>query len=149
MELAARTPSLRQALGFESRASFTGSIGAFANMRNDLAHGGTLLDGSTPGAAIDRFARVRAFAEQVWDLVEELHEKWDLYVATELQTADDRALTGPQDDDLPEGTKTLHVLTAWNPGSITRSLDENRAANEELRGLLQRHGHDPAAGIGC
>src|SRR3546814_8037644 len=50
--LAARTPSLRQALGFESRASFTGSIGAFANMRNDLAHGGTLLDGSTPGAAI-------------------------------------------------------------------------------------------------
>src|SRR3546814_16587802 len=29
MELAARTPSLRQALGFESRASFPGSIGAF------------------------------------------------------------------------------------------------------------------------
>src|SRR3546814_16667644 len=90
--LAARTPSLRQALGFESRASFTGSIGAFANMRNDLAHGGTLLDGSTPGAAIDRFARVRAFAEQVWDLVEEQPERWGMYLATELETADRKSL---------------------------------------------------------
>ncbi|HEY9565169.1 MAG TPA: DUF3293 domain-containing protein [Nocardioides sp.] len=149
MELAARTPSLRQALGFESRASFTGSIGAFANMRNDLAHGGTLLDGSTPGAAIDRFARVRAFAEQVWDLVEEQHERWDMYLATDLETADGQALTGPDGVQLSGKSTPIHVLTAWNPGSATRSLDENRTANEELRGLLERHGHVPVPGLGC
>lgn len=149
MELAARTPSLWQALGFESRARFTKYTGAFAQLRNDLAHGGTLLDGTTPSAAIERFARVRTFAEQVWDLVEEQHERWDLYLATELETDDGHSLTGPEGIDLPDVARTTHVLTAWNPGSATRSLDENQAANEELRHLLERHGYEPVPGVGC
>lgn len=149
MRLAGRSDSLRRALGFETRNAFDRATGAFADLRNDLAHGGTLLDGAAPGAAIERFARIRTFAEQVWDLVEELHERWDLYLATELEMVDGQPLTGPSSNTLPGRSAVIHVLTAWNPGSMTRSHDENRAANDELRGLLVRHGHKPLDGIGC
>src|SRR3546814_13488275 len=74
---------------------------------------------------------------------------WDMYLATDLETADGQALTGPDGVQLSGKSTPIHVLTAWNPGSATRSLDENRTANEELRRLRERHGHVPVPGLGC
>ncbi len=36
-----------------------------------------------------------------------------------------------------------HVLTAWNPSSIVRPKAVNKAANQELEGLLRKRGLDP------
>lgn len=149
LHLVARSPELLAAMGYQSANQFDRATGSFADLRNDLAHGGTLLDGATPASAIERFARVRAFAEQVWDLVDDQHERWDLYLATDLEMEDGRALTGSSCVGLPGRSKAIHVLTAWNPGSATRSLEENRTANAQLRDLLERHGHRPEPGLGC
>src|SRR3546814_13339630 len=73
---------------------------------------------------------------------------WDMYLATDLETADGQAPTGPDGVQLSGKSTPIHVLTASNPGSETRSLDENRKANETLRGALKRHGHVPVPCLG-
>jgi hypothetical protein len=55
---------------------FDKATGSFEVMRNDLAHGGSVLDGGPPERAIERVRRVQAFAERVWEEVDRLNERW-------------------------------------------------------------------------
>lgn len=148
MKLASSSEDLVAGLGFSSRSAFTRTTGGFADVRNSLAHGGTLLDHSTSEKAISRFQQICGFAERVWELTEELDESWEVYIATDIRTTDDSSLTGPASPARLPFDRPAHVITAWNPGSLTRSLAANRDANATLDHLLRSEGHEPIEVLG-
>lgn len=43
---------------------------------------------------------------------------------------------------------TVHVVTAWNPGDVRPSLEENHAANRRLHALLVSRGCEPVRAVG-
>jgi len=139
LNLISRTKELRDTLGFRSRKAFDNATGPFTALRNDLAHGGTLLDGRPPSEAIDLFGRIREFAELMWDAAETAGPPWDAYAATILTTADGTAVAGPKAEPDLHWDPPVHVVTAWNPGSDTLPIEVNRAANAGLRSVLVIH----------
>jgi hypothetical protein len=148
MKLASRSEELVSELGFASKQAFNRTTGAFADVRNALAHGGTLLDEVTSEKAIRRFQAICSFAERVWELAEDLDELWDLYLATEIQAENGTRLTGPSAAVRLPFSTPAHVITAWNPGSVTRSHEANQEANRSLEHLLQTEGHEPIIVLG-
>jgi|GEM_PF-1820114 len=148
--LAARTPAVREALGASSARALEATVGFFAELRNSLAHGGSILDGSPPEEAIDRFIRIRDVADLVWQLIDRHHERWDIYASTVISVRGSKVrLAGPRARrDLPMRAPA-HVITAWNPSSITKPLDYNREANRQLADLLRERGLDPMEVLGA
>lgn len=73
LRLVGRVERLRRALGFDSRARFESWAEGLKRLRDSLAHGRTLLD-HEPDAhrALTLVREVRAFAERVWALAEEV-----------------------------------------------------------------------------
>jgi hypothetical protein len=137
-------------LGFRSANSFADETGSYSGVRNNLAHGGTILDGDVDAlAALERVDRIRRFAEQLWRVVDSLDDSWDDYAATVISWPKCRGvLAGPGAVAKLSGAVPQHVLTAWNPESVRRSRDVNRAANTRLRELLRRHGPRPKVVVG-
>ncbi|MGI8808896.1 MAG: DUF3293 domain-containing protein [Acidimicrobiales bacterium] len=148
LSLVACSQPLLDRLGFQSRKRFDDETGVFTDLRNRLAHGATLLDGATPNQAIDRFQRIRSFADTVWELVEDRSERWDAYATTVISTAEGSPLSGPGAVEIPFAAP-VHIITAWNPGSITRSPQANRDANVELARLLKNHELAPIPVVGA
>lgn len=148
LQLVGRSDALVRDLGFASKSHFGRKSGPLADLRNTLAHGGTVLDSQSPAKAIAAFARVRALAEQAWGLLERKSDWWGLYERALISTSEGLQLAGPVavravPHDLP-----AHVLTAWNPGSLTQSDTVNRAANARLSGLLRGRGFVPTEVLG-
>lgn len=139
----------RKQLGFTSRRSFEKATGSFGNLRNDLAHGRSLIDGTGPLRALARVARIRAFAELVWEELATVTDVWAAYAATVLELPRGRGvIAGPGAmERIPMGVAG-HVITAWNRSSVKRSRDANRTANRELREVLIRNGAKPRIVIG-
>jgi hypothetical protein len=57
-------------------------------------------------------------------------------------------LAGPDAVGSLPDCAAMHVLTAWNPSSVQRSRDANRAANTQLRAELVEQGCRPKTVIG-
>jgi hypothetical protein len=148
MKLASRSEALVSGLGYGSRSAFTRMTGGLADVRNALAHGGTLLDHATSEKAIRRFKEICRLAERVWDLADDLDERWELYLATDIRTSDGARLTGPSSSTRLLIDGPVHIITAWNPDSITRSPKANREANSALEQLLRAEGHDALMVVG-
>jgi hypothetical protein len=149
LTLAAAASGVRARLGFASPTSFCKTVGAFPDLRNALAHGGTILDGVDPLKALARVARVRQFAELVWSRVDGRTALWDTYASTVIMIPRRRGvLAGPGAVETEPACAPMHVITAWNPGSVQRSRDANRAANAELRAVLVEQGCRPKTVIG-
>ena len=77
LHLVTSSQALLSDFGFTSKSAFRKATGSFADLRNDLAHGGTLLDASSTQLAIDRFTRIRSFAESVWEVLDQRREDWE------------------------------------------------------------------------
>ncbi len=139
INLIARTEDLRTPLGFSSRRAFETATGPFTPLRNDLAHGGTLLDGRSPDEAIDLFGRIRDFAERIWAAAEDSGPPWDAYAASTLTAGDGTVLAGPDASPTLPWDPPVYVITAWNPGSDTLPEQLNQAANARLESVLTMH----------
>ena len=151
VRLARRCPGVLRALGYDTVRRFERDVGAFTTLRNDLAHGGTILDsaGGDPRRAVERVHRIRALAHRVWDERPVPGSLWDRYAATILVREDTgQALTGPGASDALPGATPMHVLTAWNPGSVHRPDEMNRRANDALARVLHRRGVAPTPVVG-
>jgi hypothetical protein len=142
-----RSPATLARLGYSSAKSFERATSSFGSLRNALAHGGTMLDEGDPLDAIARVGRVIDLTEAVWAQVERLAAPWDAYAQTVI-TAQRRRLTGLRSIRHWPYTHPVHIITAWNPGSVVRSRAANEAANGQLQQRLERHGmaHAPAIG---
>jgi hypothetical protein len=67
LELVRANPALRQEIGFSSRNAFDRFAGRVEPLRNDLAHGGNVLNCvPDPLDAISLFTAIRSVAEHVW-----------------------------------------------------------------------------------
>jgi Protein of unknown function (DUF3293) len=137
-------------LGFESGKAFDNVTGSFTDVRNNLAHGGTILDGNVAAlVALERVDRIRSLAENVWNAVDGLDDTWDAYAATVISRPRGGAvLAGPGAVAILPTRAPMHAITAWNPDSLRRSRVVNRAANGRLQDLLLRHGTAPKMVIG-
>ncbi len=138
LTLTSKSVELRKALGFTSRRSFEDFTSAFIPLRNDLAHGGSLMDGATALEATSRFAKIRRFADAVWDLVESRNGRWAIYAASVIEDCDGSTLAGRGSRG---GESTGFVITAWNPDSVSRPAEENRESNRRLEELLLSRGY--------
>lgn len=124
-----------------SKAEYKKATGPFTDLRNELAHGGTILDGASAHKAIDRFRRIREVFERTWDAVDHTDEMWKTYLDTDI-------LVGGEPFCGPGAGERVHVITAWNPMSVSRSEQMNRAANAELRAVLVSHDLEVVDAIG-
>jgi hypothetical protein len=67
LELVRANSALRQEIGFSSRSAFDRFAGRVEPVRNDLAHGGNVLNSvPDPLDAIALFTAIRSVAERVW-----------------------------------------------------------------------------------
>ena len=143
IHLVQSSPSLVVELGYRSKRAFHADTGSFPELRNDLAHGGSLLNSATPEEAIERFKRIRDLADRVWDTLEEKDEQWDVFASTIFTLDSGMPLTEAIASDPLRLQLPLHIVTAWNPGSITRSREVNEAANSQLLQLIKNNNRDP------
>ncbi len=70
------------------------------------------------------------------------------YLAAEVRIADGGVLVDAAESPLLR-IGPVHVLTAWNPGALRPTDDENREANGELHDRLVQRGLQPHRAVGC
>jgi len=71
-----------------------------------------------------------------------------LYLKTEVSIEVEGCLM-PASDVLAMHEATWHVITAWNPGDVRPSREENEAASSELRTRLVAMGLVPVRAVGA
>ena len=137
-------PELLVQLGYSSKSALHTETGSFGKVRDDLAHGRTLLANEDTAAeqVLDRVRRIREFASKVWGAVEHRRPIWDAYATTVLRVGADPTtiIAGAGATAEWEYEGTVFVLTAWNPGSVWVSAERNEAANERLASALSDRG---------
>lgn len=132
-----------------SKNAFDDIVGPFPDIRNDLAHGRGLFAQPVPvERTLDRVQRIIDFTHRIWSAVQGTAELWDQYAATEIIDETGQILVGGGAlDPWPFGG-VVSVITAWNPGSVPRRLEENQRANERLRAKLHELGADASFVVG-
>ena len=147
LQLVKGSPALRAALGCSTPAELRRLVSGLEQARNDLAHGGTLLDGRSPDDAVDLFARLRRATDVAWSRAESLDERWDAYAATVITDGSGRIWAGA--DAIPLGPAPWHVITAANPDRAVRPDAVNVAANHRLDEVLAGRGLVPVPVLGA
>ena len=135
-------PPILSALGFEETNSHRNATAGFEALRNTVAHGGRLLDELRPDEALDAFRRARHYASRVWNSVDRMQPIWETYSSSEVarvKNGRETLLTGPSAAETLGGG-TLHVITAWNPGSVGTGSRQNDIANRALKKQLEADG---------
>ncbi len=135
-------PRFLEALGFNDVMSHRSETESFSELRNSVAHGGHILDQMQPDVALAAVRRVRHYAQRVWDAVDRMQPIWDTYLTSEImlqRRGKETPLTGTEAaEQLPNAP--LHVITAWNPGSVGTDSRQNDIANRELKKQLRNDG---------
>ena len=134
LELAVKAPALLTELETEA-TEFVQLGDRLAAMRNDLAHGGTILDRAEPLKALMDFHEVKRIVEKAWELLAVQENLLESYAGTHVIAEGGDVLAGPGAQALPM-PEPAFVVTAWNPGSTTRPDEENEQAQQRLVGLV-------------
>lgn len=137
-----RHPPLLKALGFPDTFTHNRETELFEALRNTVAHGGGLLDELSADQALNGFRRAKSYAIRVWDAVDKMQPIWSDYLDSEVvqtRRGVETPLTGPQSPtNLSE--PLMHVITAWNPGSVGTDSRQNDIANRLLKKQLEQEG---------
>jgi hypothetical protein len=72
----------------------------------------------------------------------------ELYLKTEVSVEEDGNLVPVRDSHLI-ASRVVHVITAWNPGDVRPTREENEKANSELRARLRAMGLQPVRALGA
>jgi len=135
-------PPLVSVLGFSDSMAHRSETEGFETLRNSVAHGGRLLDELGPEEALKGVRRVRHYAKSVWDAVDRLQPIWEAYLDSEIfitKSGKETPLTGTHSAQSLTETP-LHVITAWNPGSVGTDARQNDIANRQLKKQLTNEG---------
>ena len=109
MTLALAEPTMVSELG-TTTGTFNTQKQNLNRIRNDVAHGGTLLDALSPQEALESFEFLRRITERAWELLESI-DPGEAF----------SSLVPVQHDERAEGW----AITAWNPDGLTRPDREN------------------------
>ena len=135
-------------LGFESKNSTREALQLGA-LRNDLAHGRSILHDRGHQRALDRIASVIELAHSVRRIEQEGDDLAHSYANTVIvRRRAPKFLTGPRATEKFPFANPVHVITSWNPDSVPRPRKVNIETNAMLTTLLQRHriGYEPCEG---
>lgn len=143
LQIVGRSERFRSALGFGARNEFTTFTGSFATVRNDLAHGRSILTGCDPAKAVERFDRIRELTARVWHAAGESDPIWDVYAESVIRKRHPgrAVLAGPRATKAWTYETPVHVVTAWNPDSVPATALSNGTRNQQLEQLLVGQGH--------
>lgn len=138
-ELALEAPGLLRDLGTSAK-KYRAMRQRLEGMRNDLAHGGTVLDRKRPPEAVlADFRELRRLTEAASSLAAQSRGLDELYVRTRLTAEDGTPLTGPDAVQTLPLDEPIAVVTAWNPASHTRPREENERAQNLLIEAIESH----------
>ena len=70
------------------------------------------------------------------------------YLAAEVRIADGAALVDAAGSPLLRDGP-VHVVTAWNPGALRPTEEQNRTADRQLRARIVQLGFQPHRAVGC
>jgi hypothetical protein len=143
MHVVRNYPPFLQELGFSDVDEHREATDGFEGLRNSVAHGGRLLDVLAPLDALVNLKNAKWYAERVWDAVDRARPVWNDYlgsIVVVLKNQREREIAGPGASEEWSEQDVLHVITAWNPGSIGADDDTNSKANKLLHKLLKREG---------
>lgn len=141
LDACAKIPCIREPLGFQSQRQVSKCKRWLQEHRNNLAHGGSVLDTGDPEVAIGEAVDLIDLAARAWSEVERISGPWAAFVSSVI-TQGDLVLAGPGAIDWPY-SGAVAIVTAWNPAGVQRPLEINRAANAELRDYLAGKGLEP------
>jgi len=130
---------LRAALGYGSGKAFKKATSHLINLRNDLAHGRSLLhQAQQPAQALAIVAGLEDLLDKVRDLIDDRHHIWDAFAATMIVEArnPDLVLSGPNAATLSMRLP-VHVITAQNPREQVLSPSENERRHRLLHSYLK------------
>ncbi len=139
MALASIAPGLLKDIGTSQRR-FQAVRERFAVLRNDLAHGGTILDRMSPDMALETFAELCRLTGEAEARASRAGDFWSSYAAAHVLDADRNVLVGPGAAESLPVTGPAMVLTAWNPGSRTLPDEDNIASQQLLAAELAQGG---------
>lgn len=152
MHVVRNSPSLLVELGFNDRQAHHSATLGFQGLRNTVAHGGRLLDELSPLDALVNLRNARTYADKVWEAVDRSRPIWQDYLDSVVvlrKNQKERTIAGPDASEDWTESGPLHVITAWNPGSIGADDDTNSKANKLLGRQLKREGATSVrAGLG-
>jgi hypothetical protein len=139
-----KTAKICREVGFTSGKALSLGTSSFGKVRNDLAHGRSLLadTNKTVAEVLARVRRIREFSTAVWRAVEHRRPIWDAYASTIISITEPKHmhLTGADaTTDWPFEDRVF-TITAWNPGMVWASAEKNKVANRRLRESLVRRG---------
>lgn len=139
LSLARESPELRRDLGYPSKTKFKNATDFLIGLRNDLAHGRSILAGAEPAKRLDHLARLDALLHQISHLAGDRQQVWDAFERTEILGADNRLWTGPDAVDPGLGWP-VHVITAENPFEEVLQDVVNQERTAALRSVLELRG---------
>lgn len=131
--------NMREALGYRSRKHFESETGFMAKLRNDLAHGRSILSlENSPAEAVKRIQRMEALTVEVGRLLRDREDVWNAFAATEILSLDDTGMVwaGQGATALPLPAP-VHIVTAQNPHEQVLTMSENNRRHQLLRRYLQ------------
>lgn len=126
MTLALKASGVFAALGYPAKRKFKEECGFMPTVRNNVAHGRSILDNvGRPAEAISRVQIIRSAALAAWDAVG-THD-----LALESTVIVDSS------DSTVDGTPGALVISAWNPGGWFKLPEQNAERHELLRSRLR------------
>ena len=131
--------SLREALGYNSRAAFKRATGGLVTLRNHLAHGRSILTlSSRPADAVDRIEGLEHLTRRVRHLLDDREHVWDAFADTEIVGVEDPSLVwAGRGAGLLPLPAPVHVITAQNPHERVLEQDINDKRHHLLHRYLQ------------
>jgi hypothetical protein len=141
LTLARGSAQLMERLG-TSKTRWDKRTSRLVGIRDDLAHGRSILHRRDALDAIRTFVDARSLAEELWRVVAETSRLWSKYLHTTISRIGRgrRPVAGRNATATWPWAGPVHVVTAWNPSSIVRPKAVNDAANRELEAVLrERH----------
>jgi hypothetical protein len=139
MNRATASGPLRTDLGERSRSSFMRRLKPLRNLRNDLAHGRSLLHGRSPAKALEDLLGAQTLAREVWALVREREQVWDAYESTRVVPPGGSA--SDHDWTFADARGSSFVISAHNPFEEVLTTEANERRNRALRRLLELRGY--------
>lgn len=140
MALTAQAPGLISDLG-TTKTQFQALRAKMAPLRNELAHGGSILDGrGTAVEALETVARIRQLVDRAAELVDTSPRLASLYAETRIWDLQQRPLTGEGAVRSSIDGNSWFVVTAYNPGSRTQPPAINKARHHALHQELREAG---------
>jgi len=140
IELTCRTETYRW-VGYQDADAFRREFVPLGDLRNDLAHNRSILNGRTPSEALERIVAVRQLAERLVVALANPEHYMIGAVSISMETSDGRwsCISGPAAETGPPDGAPVCVVSAMNSCGVVKTYRKNRRAHAALVAWMYKH----------